>query len=178
MAQINKEVVTNEEVISEEVLVGDVQSDEAETAERNNLKTGSLFFKPNARSYQGVLLASLCEIVFLILILTEVNKDYRIGIFILVNIIFLLMLFTCALQVKVYNKFWTYVGLVFGGYCLLRTFIIPLSLEPKSGTVMFAIINVITAVFMIASGVFSMILIKKREKFKKDGKINFIQMSK
>lgn len=155
-----------------------VENNSVEEMKLADAKIDLTFYKVNSASYYGVLLGVLLEIYFLISVLSNMTPSYLIGIFIIVNIVFLLMLFTCALQIKVYSKFWSIVAIVFGGYNIARIFIVPFILNVKTNGVTFVIIDILIAALMILSGIYSLGLIIKKDKFIKDEKISFIQRSK
>lgn len=144
----------------------------------NDTLVDMLFYKPDNMSYNGVLLATCVELSFLIVMLNNMEKNYLIGIFILVNIVFLLMLFSSALQMKVYHKNSAITVGVFGVYSLSRLFTVPFVLNVKTNLVLFSMMTIAISVLSILSCVNSLTKIKKREQFKKDGKIKSIQMSK
>lgn len=141
-------------------------------------KTDLSFYKPDVLSYYLILLATTLELVFLVLMLSVMPINYLIGVFILVNIGFLLMLFTTALETKVYKRRASITAIVFGGYCLTRLVTVSNILNVSKNLVMIYIVCIAISGLMIGAGVTSFIKVKNQNQFKKDGKINTIQMSK
>lgn len=136
------------------------------------------FYKPNVLAYKLVLLATVLELVYLILMLAKMELNYLIGIFILVNICFLLLLFTIALELKVYKKRASILSVIFGGYAITRFLTVPLVLNVTSDSVLIHIITGVIAALMIFSGIMSFKKVQDQIQYKKDGKINTIQVSK
>lgn len=139
------------------------------------------FYKPNATSYKLVLLAAVLELVYLVLMLTVMQLEMIIGIFILVNICFLLLIFTTALEIKVYTPRSSYIAIGFGVYSIARFILIPLMIEatiPMSTLIPLYIICGVSAFAMIIGGLISMKKVIEKKQYRKDGKINAIQISK
>lgn len=147
-------------------------------SEYNEVLTDMLFFKQDTLSYNGVLLATLLELVFLIFMLGVMDKNYLIGVFIIVNIVFLLNLFSNALQMKVYKKVPAQIIFCFGVYILSRLFTVPFILNVKGNLLLFTLLNVGISILCILSSINCLIKIKRRERFIKEEKISSIQMSK
>lgn len=135
------------------------------------------FYKPNTLGYYGVLLATICELVYLIVILGKMDKTLLIGIFIIINIVFLLFLFSTSMEVKVYKKNASIFTIAFGVYNITRLFVVPNILNVSLNLTITMIILAMSC-FAIIAGVISYKKIEDQEKYKKEGKISFTQMSK
>ncbi len=136
------------------------------------------FYKPDTLSYKMILSTTVLELIFLIIMCSTMDLTYLIGLFILVNICFLLLLFTVALEVKVYTPRASIISFVFGGYSLARFMIIPFILGVTSNIVMLYIICGVMAALTIGTGMISTVKVLQQRKYRADGKINAIQVSK
>ncbi|UKI50329.1 MAG: hypothetical protein L6U99_02505 [Clostridium sp.] len=62
------------------------------------------FYRANVSGYYVTLTMILFEIIYMILTLSIMERNYWVGIMILANIAFLLFLFSCAIKIKNYKK--------------------------------------------------------------------------
>lgn len=88
--------------------------------EQKDRRSDLSFYVADTLGYWLTLLSVVAEIVYLILLLSVMERTFWVGICILVNIAFLLLLFTIAIKVKNYKKIFSYFSIVFGLYCILR----------------------------------------------------------
>lgn len=147
----------------------------------NNTKerlTELSFYKPNTTSYYLILLAVCIELVFLVVMLGLMPFTMNIGIFIVVNILFLLLLFTCAMETKVYTPRSSFVALGFACFFATRVVTIPYVLDVTYSLPLIYVFNGIMILLMSAAGIISYMKVNDQKQFKEDGKINSIQMSK
>lgn len=151
-----------------------------------NAKTDLTFYKANVLGYWLNLSVILFEVIYLIVMLSFMEKNYWIGIFILSNIAFLLFLFTSAIKIKNYIKTFAYMMIVFGAYIALRVcVVIPLLMNiplftslSMTNKIWIFIANVYILGMSIFVGTYSLIKIRHKEKYLHDGKISYKQMSK
>ncbi|MFI3252466.1 MAG: hypothetical protein R3Y60_04930 [bacterium] len=137
-----------------------------------------LFYKPNTVSYYFILLSVLLELFYLIFMLSKMEYNYLIGIFIIVNICFLLLLFTMALENKVYKKQSSILAIVFGVYVATRFYTVPFILNVTQEFVLFIVVTIAISWLNLVAGFISIQKIKLRKKYIEDGSISSIQMSK
>lgn len=88
--------------------------------EKKDKRTDLSFYIPDTLGYWLTLLTVAAELVYLVLLLSEMEKTFWVGTCILVNIAFLLLIFTVAIKVKNYKKKFSYISIGFGLYCILR----------------------------------------------------------
>ncbi|MCM1130879.1 MAG: hypothetical protein NC310_03955 [Roseburia sp.] len=88
--------------------------------EKKERRTDASFYIVDSIGYWLTLLSVAAEILYLILLLSVMVRTYWVGITILVNIAFLLLLFTMAIKIKNYKKAFSYISILFGLYCILR----------------------------------------------------------
>lgn len=157
-----------------------VEVENVETTIENfkNKKTDLTFYKPDKMAYNMVMLATVLELVYLVVMLGLMELNYVIGIFILVNICFLLLLFTIALEVKVYKPKSSVLAIIFGTYALSRIVIVPFVLGVTDNLVLLYIICGSIGALMIGAGIMNGKKVVDQIQYKKDGKINAIQVSK
>lgn len=83
-----------------------------------------LKFQANSLSYWLVLLVVFIEVLYTIFMLNQMYVDYMVFPSLIVNLIFILMLFLSALKIKTYSSFWTNVNYGFSIYLVLRIFVV------------------------------------------------------
>lgn len=122
-------------------------------------------YKKDGASYALILLAVLTEFVYVISILDVMPVSFLMGVTVIVNIFLLFLLFTCAVKVNVYEMQWAVIGLVAGGYMLLRQFVlVPHLLQPYDRALIILISNVAGAILLFAAGANSLQKSTKRQK--------------
>lgn len=153
--------------------------------EKKEKRTDLSFYIPDVLGYWLTLLSVIGEIVYLILLLSEMQRTFWVGICILVNIAFLLLLFTIAIKVKNYKIKFSYVSIAFGLYFILRIAYIIHGLMGVDlsaySTVKLAFIYGANAYMILASifvGVHSLIKIKHQMRYLSENKITKFQLSK
>ncbi len=140
--------------------------------------TDLTFYKFNSLGYLSILGFIIIELYHLITLLNTMEYSYLIGVVILFNIAMLLVLFTCALQVKVYSMVSTYVLFVFGVYSICRVGVMFALIPFGSTMIILDVLNVAMGVGAILISLDSIRKIKNQRQYIKDGKINFVQLSK
>lgn len=122
-------------------------------------------FRKEKISYSLTMFAIIAELVYVIGILDVMNKSYWMGITVMVNILMLFVMFTCAVKMNVYDKKWAFIALVVAVYLIIRQLIlVPMVLKPYDRQLLIAVSNFIGAVFMAFGG---FICIDKSEKRRK-----------
>ncbi len=154
-------------------------------AEKRDRRTDLSFYRANVSGYYVTLTMVLFEIIYMILTLSIMERNYWIGIMILVNIAFLLFLFSCAIKIKNYKKKFSLYLIVFSIYCIFRItlILVPLMHINIAGASLVKQIfiygfNIYMIIFGILIGVTSYIKVLNQEKYIAAGKISFKQMSK
>lgn len=153
--------------------------------EKRDRRTDLSFYRANVSGYYVTLTMVLFEIIYMILTLSIMDRNYWIGIMILVNIAFLLFLFSCAIKIKNYKKKFSLYLIAFSVYCIFRITVIlgPLmhvKIASASLTKQIFIygFNIYMIIFGILIGITSYIKVLNQEKYIASGKISFKQMSK
>lgn len=153
--------------------------------EKKEVLTSVSFYRTDVFGYWMILLGIVFELIYIVMCLSVMPRDYLVGIMIMFNIVTLLLLFTCALKVKVYVKTFSIISIVFGAYNLLRlSVVVPFILkidysqiEPNK-TFIIILCQIAMAVTLCAAGIVSLIKVKRKEKYIADGKITTKQMSR
>jgi hypothetical protein len=82
-------------------------------------------YQENSLSQQLLMLFLLGNTVFTIFFANNVDVDYELGLFIMLNIIMSLISFLTAVRQKVYSIFWGYFGIAIAAFQFLRLIWIP-----------------------------------------------------
>ena len=156
--------------------------DKAEKIQRD---TDLSFYRANILPYWLCFSIILLDIVYLDKMLAIMERNFWVGIFIIVNIALLLFLFTTAIKIKNYKKLFCYFICAFGLYCIARitfviTYILQVPLSSEELNVKFWIYgtNIYCAVVSFYIGISSFVKIVRKEAYIKNNKITFKQMSK
>ena len=153
--------------------------------EKKERRSDLSFYRPDKLGYSLTLLSVVAELTYLIMLLSIMVRSFWIGITILTNIVFLLLLFTIAIKVKNYKKTYAYWSFGFGVYCIIRISWIITGLmgvdlvsatAMKQGFIWGCNIYIILASFAV--GIQSLMKIKHQEIYLKEEKISNIQLSK
>ena len=156
---------------------------------KEDRETDLTFYRANISSYWFTLSIILFTLLYLVEMLSMMERTFWVGIFIIVNIALLLFLFTAAIKLKNYVKIFSYLMMVFGVYTMLRTFVIipfimGVNIFPTSNDayltskIIVMIVNIYSCIISLYVGITSLRRIKKQEQYMKEGKITFKQMSK
>ena len=137
----------------------------AERLEEKQIKVHVSLFRKEKVSYSLTLFAIIAELVYVIGILDVMNKSYWMGITVMVNILMLFLMFTCAVKMNVYDKKWAFIALVVAVYLVIRQLVlVPIVLQPYDRQLLIAVSNFVGAALMAFSGI---ICIDKSEKRRK-----------
>ena len=102
----------------------------AERLEEKQKKVHVSLFRKEKVSYSLTLFAIIAELVYVIGILDVMNKSYWMGITVMVNILMLFLMFTCAVKMNVYDKKWAFIALVVAVYLVIRQLVlVPIVLQ-------------------------------------------------
>ena len=128
-------------------------------------KTYVSLYKKNSLPYSLILLAIIAELVYVVTVLDVMAVSYLMGITVILNIIILFGLFTCAMKVSVYHRNWAIGGIALGIYMLLRmSVLVPLVLKPYAKMTTIAGANLIGGIILIIAGIISLQKTDKRQK--------------
>lgn len=120
-------------------------------------------YKKNTLCYALILLATALEFVYVISVLDRMNISWIMGATVMVNILVLFLLFTCAVKVNVYSAAWCWATLAAAAYVLLRqAVLIPFVVKPTGRETRILILNLASVVLLTASGVLGLIRTGKR----------------
>jgi hypothetical protein len=121
-------------------------------------------FRENSLAYGLVLMATLFNLAYSIIILDSMKVNFLMGITVFVNISLLFLLFTCAVKMKIYDKKWTFVTLASGIYFALRVvYIVPGILKPYSQLFKIYVYNVLGCLFLLAAFGVSFVRLHRRQ---------------
>lgn len=153
--------------------------------DKKDFKVDITFYKANVSGYWLVLSTVLISLLSLISLLDVMEKSFWVAIVVLLNIAFLLFLFTAAIKVKNYKNILNVPLIVFGVYILLRLFVlypylvkIDYSLLSGGGKFLIYAGSIYIAVVSIYVGITSQIKIDRQLKFLEAGKITQKHLSK
>lgn len=153
--------------------------------EKIQRETDLTFYRANILSYWLCLSTILFDGLYIVYMLKIMERNYWIGIFIIVNIAILLFLFTSAIKIKNYKKLFCYLISIFGIYALVRILFVikyvmqvPLNEAITSDKIIIYGTNIYCSIASIFIGISSYIKIKRKEKYIEENKISFKQMSK
>jgi len=128
-------------------------------------KTYVSLYKKNSLPYSLVLSAILAELIYVVTILDVMAVSYLMGITVILNIVILFGLFTCAMKVSVYHRNWAIAGISIGIYMLIRmSVLVPVVLEPYAKQTIIAAANLIGGVILITAGIISLQKTGRRQK--------------
>ena len=128
-------------------------------------KTYVSLYKKNSLPYSLVLLAILAELIYVVTILDAMAISYLMGITVILNIIILFGLFTCAMKVSVYHREWAIAGILMGIYMLIRmSVLVPVILKPYAKMTTITAANLIGGIILIIAGMISLQKTDRRQK--------------
>lgn len=133
-----------------------------------------MHYQANKFGASFVLLAIILNCIVMSLIYENLGiiPSLRIGIDILLNILFILVCFLSSEKVKVYSINWSIATIVLAGVTVLRIFFIPLwALDQnyigKTSFIIYMLFYLIVAGLLVASGIISLIRSRKLRDFLK-----------
>lgn len=122
----------------------------------NEKKAYVSLYKKNGLAYALILMSILAELTHVIMVLDVMTVNYLMGITVMINILILFVLFTCAVKVNVYNMKWSMIAVGFGIYMIVRAFVlVPYVLKPFERQTAITIANLMGTIFLITAGVIS-----------------------
>ncbi|WP_333647232.1 hypothetical protein [Lacrimispora sp.] len=114
-------------------------------------------YKKNVLPYSMILCSILAELVYVIMILDVMPVSYLMGITVMVNIMILFALFTCAMKVSVYHRNWAVIAVFLGIYMLVRmSVLVPLILKPYGRQAGIGAANIVGGIILLAAGLISL----------------------
>jgi len=114
-------------------------------------------YKKDTLSYSLILCAILAELIYVIMVLDVMSVSYLMGITVMLNILILFALFTCAMKVSVYHKTWALIAVFLGIYMLVRMFVlVPLVLKPYSRQTVITAANIVGGGLLMVAGLISL----------------------
>lgn len=110
-------------------------------------------YKKDGLSYSLTLLAIVAELVYVISILDVIEVSFWMGPAVMINIVMLFALFTCAVKMNIYEKKLAYVAIGLGIYMMARQLtLVPMVLKPYDRQLIIGMANAAGACLMIAAG--------------------------
>lgn len=120
-------------------------------------------YKKNKSCYALILLATALEFVYVVSVLDRMRISWIMGATVMVNILALFLLFTCAVKVNVYSTFWSWVTIAAAAYVLFRQLVlIPFVIKPTGRETRILILNIATVILLTAAGVLGLVRTGKR----------------
>lgn len=122
-------------------------------------------YKKDALPYSLLLCATLAELIYDIIILDVMPVSYLMGVTVMLNILILFILFTCAVKVNIYQKKWAVTAVFLGIYMLVRMFVIvPLVLKPYARNTEIMAANLFGGILLLAAGFISLEHTNRRQR--------------
>ena len=123
-------------------------------------------FKKNSLGYLGVLLSIFFELYFSVKILDSIPVGAMMGVSCFINIVLLFLLFSVAVKVNLYRRFWAVIGLAVGGYAILRAFVLlPVVLRPTENMSKLFLSTLVEGILLVLSCLESYIVSSRRSTF-------------
>ena len=114
-------------------------------------------YKKDVLPYSLILCAILAELIYDIMVLDVMPVSYLMGITVMINIVILFVLFTCAVKVSIYHKKWAVIAVFLGIYMLVRmSVLVPLVLKPYARHAEIAAANIFGGIILLAAGFISL----------------------
>ena len=121
-------------------------------------------YKKDGLSYGLALCGIGAELVYVIGILDVMEVSFWMGITVMVNIMVLFGLFTCAVEMNIYDRRWAGAAVCLGVYMILRQLIIvPTILRPYDRQLIIGAANMAGAALLLTAGVMSRTKSLRRE---------------
>ncbi|MFT4106795.1 MAG: hypothetical protein QM657_13640 [Lacrimispora sp.] len=122
-------------------------------------------YKKNVLPYSLILCSILAELVYVIMVLDVMPVSYLMGITVMVNIMMLFALFTCAMKVSVYHKKWAVTAVFLGIYMLVRmSVLVPFLLKPYGRQTEIGAANIVGGIILLAAGLISLKNTNRRQR--------------
>lgn len=124
-----------------------------------------LLYQNNNKSYLLVIAFVVLNAAYTIFILNAMDKDYRIGGFVMLTIVLLLVGFLVAIKVRTYSISWSIAALFIGGFQFSRLFFTTNNLEGIS-SLLLNIILILSSIFCVTGGIVSLVYTGRRNRLK------------
>ncbi|MBT9780052.1 hypothetical protein GPL15_26655 [Clostridium sp. MCC353] len=122
-------------------------------------------YKKDGLSYSLTLFAIVAELVYVISILDVIEVSFWMGPAVMINIVMLFALFTCAVKMNIYEKKLAFVALGLGAYMVLRQVVfVPFILKPYSRQMIILAANAAGTGLLIAAGLTNIRRTDRRQK--------------
>lgn len=110
-------------------------------------------YKKNTLPYSLTLCSILAELVYVVMILDVIAVSYWMGVTVIVNIILLFVLFTCAVKINIYDRKWSVAAMGVGVYMVARMFVfIPVVLKPFDRQAAIMAANILGIILLFTAG--------------------------
>ncbi|GLC80766.1 hypothetical protein [Lacrimispora brassicae] len=122
-------------------------------------------YKKDVLPYSLILCAILAELIYDIMVLDVMPVSYLMGVTVMINIVILFVLFTCAVKVNTYHKKWAVIAVFLGIYMLVRmSVLVPLVLKPYARHMEIGAANIFGGVILLAAGFISLKHTNRRQR--------------
>jgi hypothetical protein len=127
------------------------------------------FYRNNVWGYYLILLVIIGNLYTTVSVLNMITTDWKIGVSVIFNIILTLVLFLCAIKIKVYKSEWVWFNFGLAAYALIRNFLIlPHFYLLESGkTVAVRIVNYLTVASLLLASFITLKKVKDQAFFRK-----------
>ena len=121
-------------------------------------------YKKNTSSYILLLFAVLFEMIYTIVTLNNMTTNYKMGVVILINIVLIFLMFSCAVKVKIYIKKSIYICGCISIYVIVRyLLLIPYFVQPKGQLMTIRISSILTFILCLTATIISYKVTVRRE---------------
>lgn len=122
-------------------------------------------YKKDGLSYSLTLMAIVAELVYVIGILDVIEVSFWMGPVVMINIVMLFALFTCAVKMNIYEKKLAFAAIALGIYMIVRQMVlVPFILKPYDRQLLIMAANVIGTCLLVAAGLTSIRRCSRRQK--------------
>ncbi len=122
-------------------------------------------YKKDVLPYTLILCAILAELIYDIMVLDVIPVSYLMGVTVMINIVILFVLFTCAVKVNIYHKIWAVIAVFLGIYMLVRmSVLVPLVLKPYARHTEIMAANLLGGLMLLAAGFISLKHTNRRQR--------------
>ncbi|PJJ30471.1 hypothetical protein [Lacrimispora celerecrescens] len=122
-------------------------------------------YKKDVLPYSLILCAILAELTYDIMVLDVMPVSYLMGVTVMINIVILFVLFTCAVKVNIYHKNWAAIAVFLGIYMLVRmSVLVPLVLKPYARHMEIMAANLLGGLMLLTAGFISLKHTNRRQR--------------
>lgn len=120
-----------------------------------------LLYQKNMKGYTLIILSIICNAIYSIFTLNTMDRNYYLGAEVMITILMLLAGFLIAVKIQNYSFKWSFGALSLGLIQIIRLI---LSKSMAEGSLLFKLqlVLILSALFSIAGGLFSILVTKKR----------------